>query len=88
MNDLKYVIVQLHGTGNKIAIIFNGLVNHNMVVQPPFVACSAGFCYIQPADIISLTVVVWGESISLGLKSDSEDGEIIKKTLERTVNYF
>lgn len=87
MNDLKYVIVQLHGVGNKIAIVFNDLINHCDVVKAPFVACSAGFCKVESGDIF-LQVSVWGESVSLKLKSDNEDAEVIRKTLERTVNYF
>ena len=66
MNDLKYVIVQLNGSGNKIAIIFNGLVNHSMVVQHPFIVCSAGFCKVECGEVF-FRVTVWGESNTIAV---------------------
>lgn len=42
---------------------------------------SAGFCHLNTAIDDTITVICYGESISMNLKSRPEDGEIITRKL-------
>ena len=83
MRDLKYVIVQSSGRTAPVAILFNGMINHCDMVPKGFNVWSAGFCTIRPT-VISFDITVFGSSSSLKLNARIEDGDIIRKTLERT----
>lgn len=90
MNDLKYIIVILRGgtIDNARAIIFNGMLTHSSVLlglkkNEQVEAHSAGFCTIEPRSF-SFKIECFGESSSLGIKSNPDvDKRIIETTLTR-----
>ena len=80
---LKYVIYN-----DSQPVLFGGYFQHNQVRAG--VATSAGFCSIREvptppeSHICTATtfeVQVWGESISLGVKSQPHDAELIARML-------
>ena len=74
---LKYIIVLSKDfLQNESVIVFDSLLNHKDVAGTHQVV-SAGFCRIKYRDEVD--VEVWGESVTLGIKSRKEDAEIIKE---------
>ncbi len=73
---MKYIIVE---DGNlEKAIVFDQLLNHSDVGRGFHKVISAGFCSINS---ILGGVSVWGESVTLDMKSRKEDAELIKCVL-------
>ncbi len=74
---MKYIIVE-DGQFLKLekAIVFDQLLNHSDVGRGFHKVISAGFCSINSA--ILGGVSVWGESVTLDMKSRKEDAELIK----------
>lgn len=74
---MKYIIFT-----NGSPVIFPNSVGHKEIAGNKMVV-SAGFCRIETFrnqwDDIRAKVFVWGESKSLGVKSDPEDAEIIER---------
>lgn len=83
MNELKYVILIPSGFNREgaRAIVFNGLMTHAIAVkalieEQKMTVHSAGFCSMKEG------VSCWGESTSLGVKSEPYfDQTIIARTL-------
>ena len=82
---MKYVIVK---TANfETAIIFDTIIQHCDVTDQKVI--SAGFCAFSFDETLEgpycsvgdWSVSVYGESISLGVKSRKKDADIIKKAL-------
>ena len=80
---LKYVIYN-----DSQPVLFGGYFQHSQVRAG--VPTSAGFCSIKevptPEDSTICTatmfeVAVWGESVSLGVKSDPSDADMIARML-------
>jgi len=77
MSDIKYVIVAMlskiregeHISSTEAAIIFDATVVHSRVIPNGMVAISAGFLIIGNSGI-RLDSRCYGESVSLGLKSN------------------
>jgi hypothetical protein len=79
---LKYIIVLSKDfLQNESVIVFDSLLNHKDVAGTHQVV-SAGFCRISVFDRDEVDVEVWGESVTLDIKSRKEDAEIIKKAWE------
>jgi hypothetical protein len=76
---MKYIIVE-DGQFLKLekAIVFDRLLNHSDVGRGFHKVISAGFCSINSA---IRGVSVWGESVTLDMKSRKEDAELIKCVL-------
>ena len=78
---LKYIIVLSKDfLQNESVIVFDPLLNHKDVAGTHQVV-SAGFCRISENSGL-LLFEVWGESVTLGIKSRKEDAVLIKKTWE------
>lgn len=91
MNDLKYVIVIPPGMTllGARAIIFNGMITHSSVVPESFKVHSAGFCVLGTNNKNELHAKCYGESSSLGVKSDPIfDAQTVRKTLTRNHSYL
>lgn len=69
---LKYVIFD-----ELFPVLLTEAMGHSEV-RPQMKPTSAGFCSIHPHDN---TVAVWGESVSLKLKSQPTDAFLIEKML-------
>lgn len=69
---MKYIIVEQHGI--PLAILFDEILTHQFIASDKTVL-SAGFCNLKGQ--------VWGGSVSLQIKSDPEDEQIILKSIER-----
>lgn len=73
----KYIIVNTYGL--EMPIVFNPVLQHKDVANG-LRPVSAGFCYRNDHPIGSFSV--YGESVSLGIKSRPEDKGILEKYLE------
>jgi hypothetical protein len=75
---LKYVVV--NSRGYKIPIIFPSLLEHSYFkLNNP---TSAGFCFLNYDNKTEkIEATVYGESISLDLKSDPNDAMLINSSL-------
>lgn len=71
----KYIIIEHKAL--EVPIVFSPILQHSEVAGNKKVI-SAGFCRADEDGVYS----VWGESISLKVKSRPEDAEIINKYLE------
>jgi hypothetical protein len=75
---MKYIIVE---DGNlEKAIIFDPLLNHSDVGRGFHKVISAGFCSINTT-AVATRVDVWGESVTLNIKSRKEDAGFISSIL-------
>lgn len=73
MNDHpKYIIVQ--DEGHDQAVVFSPIMSHKQMAGGLKVV-AAGFCSFDGAGNVS----VWGESVTLQVKSRLQDYEIIRK---------
>lgn len=74
MARAKYIIVEKHGI--EVPIVFCPILSHDRVagIRKVF---GAGFCVIDDLNKWN----VWGESISLKVKSRPEDAEILNRLL-------
>lgn len=82
MAEAKYVIIEERGL--ELPIVFSAVLTHKDRVKETDKVISAGFCSCSPfrgslSDAIAWTV--WGESISLGVKSRPEDADRIQRYL-------
>jgi len=80
MITTKYVIV------NRCAIVFSGAIQHKDMVRYGQIATSAGFVNFHAevdvnGEVKRLVAKTYGESISLGIESKPEDGEIINRQI-------
>lgn len=71
---MKYIIVNSLGT--KLAIIFDEILEHKEVAGN-YQVISAGFCDKDGN--------VWGQSLSLSMKSKPKDSELIRESIERRI---
>ncbi len=71
---MKYIIVA--DEGFEKAILFDELLSHKMVAGLTPVV-SAGFCSLNVDNFQQSTVQVWGESVTLNLKSRITDAALI-----------
>lgn len=71
----KYIIISTFDI--EVPIIFNPLIDHGLIACNEKVI-SAGFCHRHYDGSFS----IWGESISLKIKSRPEDVEILNKMIE------
>lgn len=71
---MKYIIVESE-TGLELPIVFNSILTHKDVARP-YIVVSAGFCSCE-----SGKWTVWGESVSLQMKSRPQDEKILNNTL-------
>ena len=71
---MKYIIVA--DEGFEKAILFDELLSHKMVAGLTPVV-SAGFCSLNVDNFQQSTVQVWGESVTLKLKSRITDAALI-----------
>lgn len=74
---MKYVII-----GNAFPIIFHEAIEHAAVAGSNIPATSAGFVDIEQSDG-KIFAKCYGESISLELKSDPCDSELIETLLNK-----
>jgi len=73
VGETKYIVVETPMGGSE-AIIFGSLLSHKEVAKNYHVL-SAGFCTLGDNGEYS----VWGESVSLGIKSKKEHVWILNK---------
>jgi hypothetical protein len=73
----KYVIVEHEDMGIPIPVLLPSVLEHKMAARAgrQGKAISAGFCAIDTATGV---ISVWGESVSLGIKSRPEDAEALR----------
>jgi hypothetical protein len=76
MKKSKYIIVSQHDL--EVPVVFCPLFNHKDVKVWGNVV-SAGFCNKDP---LTGKLQAFGESVSLGIKSRSEDTDILNRYLE------
>jgi hypothetical protein len=76
MAQAKYIIVEEKGL--ELPIIFNSILTHADVAGNKKVI-SAGFCQSDYEGVYS----VWGESVSLKIKSRPQDCGILTRDLEK-----
>ena len=85
--ELKYVIVS--NIDGEHAILSDNVLIHNELFNPIHkIVVSAGFVVIDIESDILPIITVYGESLSLKLKSRPEDADIIKKTLFPTLSMY
>lgn len=71
---MKYVIFEQEKTGLKMPVIFPDHVTHNAITIEGAQPVSAGFCFIDPEMILSISSE---SSDSLSLRPLPEDRELI-----------
>jgi len=80
MAKSKYIIF-VNAAMMELPVIFNPIIDHCVVKLDGFKPISAGFCSLNKLEE-NISYSIWGESISLKLKSRPEDREILNKYLE------
>lgn len=85
MGRTKYIVGTLKNSSCVSCLIFEEMVNHSDMACNFKNVLGAGFVFIVNGDY-SPEVSVYGESISLGVKSRDEDVGVIKRTLGLPTN--
>ena len=75
----KYIIFEMRG-GLEVPMVFSPLIQHREITVVGGKPISAGFCSLDEHEPYYDSV--YGESISLKLKSRKEDADILNKYLE------
>lgn len=79
---MKYIIVIDNGLEK--AIIFDELLTH-LTVARGFNVISAGFCSIGASNDKEMKVQVYGESVTLDMRSRKEDATLIEEALGKEI---
>ncbi len=83
----KYIIVET--MGHETAIMFDSLISHNDFTDSFLISRvkSAGFFVVKSNptkdDPDDISVGVWGESVTLKIKSKKEDEILLKRVLRK-----
>lgn len=83
----KYIIVKTEH-GCEVAIVFDPMLDHSAVAGSRKVL-SAGFCSFGIGQVDTgigaydtVVINVWGESVTLGIKSNPDDTRLLARSLQ------
>lgn len=80
MSKTKYIVGKFKKSNILGCLIFHEVINHSDMATNFNTVLGAGFCFIENGEDRP-DVKVYGESISLGVKSREEDVAILKRAL-------